>query len=351
MKILAVNAGSSSVKAAVFEGGAPLAEGEVTRLSGDPVLSASGVDEALPCGIGAPYAALALAERLGAAPDVVAHRIVHGGDRPGPERLTDAALDALAGLAPFAPLHQPGSLAIARALRAAMPDADHVGCFDTAFHQTVPPGRTMFAVPTDLRPEGVRRYGFHGLSYAHTGGWLAAEHPSLSRVVALHLGSGASLCALRDGRSVATTMSLTPLDGVPMGTRSGALDPGYLLYLMRQGLTADGIEDALYRRSGLLGLSGVSNDVRDLRASDDPAAAMALEVFADRVAEAAAALTVPLGGVDAFVFSGGIGVNDAAMRDAVTERLAHLGTVPVLVNDADEQSVMAAQAARLLARA
>ena len=348
MRILAVNAGSSSVKAALFEDGAEVARGKVTRLGGDPVLEAGGTFEPLPRGVPVRDAALALADRLGVALDAVAHRVVHGGDRAGPERLTNDLLDALAALMPFAPLHQPASLAIATALRDAMPEAAHVACFDTAFHQTIPEARRTFAVPEALRPKSVRRYGFHGLSYAHTAALLADERPDLSRVVALHLGSGASFCAIRDGQSVATTMSLTPLDGVPMGTRSGALDPGFLIYLMRQGLSPDEIEDALYRRSGLAALSGMSNDVRDLRASPDPRAAMALEVFAEAVAEAAAALTVPLGGADALVFSGGIGVNDPAMRAAITGRLSHLPPFETFVSDADEQAVMAREAAALL---
>ena len=352
MRVLAVNAGSSSVKAALFDGGAEAGRGRVSRLRGDPVLRACEEETPLPRGIGARDAALALAERLGAgAPGAVAHRIVHGGGRARPEVLTDDALGALEALTPLAPLHQPGSVAIARALRDAMPEAVHVGCFDTAFHQTIPARRQTFAVPEALRPEGVRRYGFHGLSYEGTARWLRAERPDLGRVVALHLGSGASLCAMRDARSVATSMSLTPLDGLPMGTRSGALDPGYLIWLMRQGRGPDEIEDALYRRSGLLGLSGVSNDVRDLRASEDPRAAEALEAFAEAAAETTAGYTAILGGLDAVVFSGGIGENDEAMREAVCGRLAHLPPFETLVRPADEEAVMAAQAAALLAPA
>lgn len=346
MSILAINAGSSSVKAARFDG-IVRTSGLAERLRSAPVLRVSGTTDDLPAGITTTDAALRLVRAMGGA-EVIVHRVVHGGDRAGPEDLTDAALEELTALEPFAPLHQTASLGIARALRDALPNARHIACFDTSFHQTIAPARRAFPVFDDLCPDGVKRYGFHGLSYQHTADWLAQTRPDLRRVVALHLGSGASLCAMLDRASVATTMSLTPLDGVPMGTRSGALDPGFLIYLMRRGLSADEIEDALYRRSGLFGLSGISNDVRDLRGSNDPRAAAALAIFADRVAEATAALSVPLGGVDALVFTGGIGFNDADMRDAITERLAHLAPFETLVNDIDEQAVMARQAKTLL---
>ena len=350
LSVLTVNAGSSSVKAALFGADGEVRRGRVTRLRTAPTLSADGRDEALPEATDAEDAARRLAAILteGAAPGAVAHRIVHGGDHDGPARLTPALFDELAGLAPYAPLHQPHGLRIAAALAAAMPEAAHVACFDTAFHRTMPEVQTTLPLPARFAGNGLRRYGFHGLSYEGTARWLTEARPDLSRVVAAHIGSGASLCAIREGRSVATTMSLTPLDGLPMGTRSGALDPGAVLMLSeRHGASA--VRDALYREAGLLGVSGVSNDVRDLRASDDPRSALALDLLAQRTAEGIAGMAVAAGGLDAIVFSGGVGENDAAFRDAVTTRLAALAEPEVLVRPAREEAVMAEQARRLLA--
>ena len=356
VSVLTVNAGSSSVKAALFAADGRVRRGRVTRLRTAPTLSLDGRDEALPDATDAEDAARRLTTILtedaapGAAPSVVAHRIVHGGGRDGPARFTPALFDELAGLVPYAPLHQPHGLRIAAALTAAMPEAAHVACFDTAFHQTMPEAQTVLPLPERFGAPALRRYGFHGLSYEGTARWLAEARPDLTRVVAAHIGSGASLCAIRAGRSVGTSMSLTPLDGLPMGTRSGALDPGAVLMLAeRHG--AEAVRDALYREAGLLGVSGLSNDVRDLRASDDPRAALALDLLVQRTAEGVAGMAVAAGGLDALVFSGGVGENDEAFRDAVARRLGFFPPFETLVRPAEEEAVMARQARRLLAEA
>jgi acetate kinase len=258
------------------------------------------------------------------------HRVVHGGpDHHRPARVTPALLAALDGLTPLAPLHQPPSLAPIRAIAAARPRLAQVVCFDTAFHRTMPAVATRFALPRDLEAAGVRRYGFHGLSYEFIAGRLRSLAPELARgrVIVAHLGNGASLCALSDGRSIDTTMGLTPLDGLVMGTRCGDLDPGVVLYLEQQrGLTAKQVEDLLYRRSGLLGASGgLASDIRTLLASGDPLAREAIELFVYRIAREIGALASSLGGLDGLVFTAGIGEHAPAVRDMICAKLAWLG--------------------------
>jgi len=340
--ILALNAGSSSLKFALFhaDGQASL-RGEIEGLGATPSLTAHGPDGAA---VDAPTlpgrsqedllgALLAWIDgRLG--PDRLAaagHRVVHGGERfEAPVRIDDATLAELDALVPLAPLHQPHNLAPIRAIAAARPGLPQVACFDTAFHRTMPPVARRLALPPALTGAGLRRYGFHGLSYEFIAGRLAILDPALAagRVVAAHLGSGASLCALRAGRSIETTMSFTALDGLVMATRPGCLDPGVLLYLMQEhGMTADALEDLLYHHSGLAGLTGTSGDMRALQASAGPTARDALELFAYRAAGETAALASALGGLDGLVFTAGIGEHDPATRAAVCARLAWLGLV------------------------
>jgi len=252
----------------------------------------------------------------------VAHRVVHGGKAfREPTLLDDEVVSALEGLTELAPLHNAPALAAIAAARHLLPGIPHVAVFDTAFHATIPPEARTYALPARFRDElGIRRYGFHGLSVQ----W-ASERVRVGRLVVCHLGGGCSVTAVRDGRSVDTTMGLTPLEGVPMATRSGSVDPGALLYVLRHGLTMDELDHALEHESGLLGLSGRSGSVRDLEGAEDDASRLALQVFAYRGAGAVAAATVPLGGLDAVVFTAGIGENSALVRQLVCDRLTHLG--------------------------
>jgi acetate kinase len=257
------------------------------------------------------------------------HRVVHG----GPDFATPVAIDAqvlarLERLVPLAPLHQPHNLAAIRAIRAHMPDLPQVACFDTAFHRRHPELADWFALPRRFYDEGIRRYGFHGLSYEYIANALPAVAPELAegRVVIAHLGSGASMCAIKAGQSVDSTMGFTALDGLPMGTRCGALDPGVVLYLSRaHGMDMDAIERMLYHDCGLIGVSGISNDMRDLLASDDPRAAQAIDLFVWRICRELGALTAVLGGLDGFVFTAGIGERSPEIRTQVCARAAWLG--------------------------
>jgi acetate kinase len=257
------------------------------------------------------------------------HRVVHGGaDYIKPVRVDAAVMSDLEKLIPLSPLHQPHNLAGIRALVRLRPDLPQVACFDTAFHHTLPLRARRFALPRELDARGIRRYGFHGLSYEHIAAVLPdyLSDADASRVVVAHLGNGASLCALLQGRSVETSMSFTPLDGIPMASRCGALDPGVLLYLLREeGMTPTQLDDLLHHRAGLLGVSGISGDVRTLLASDDPRAAEALELFAYRTAQAIAGHAVALEGLDALVFTAGIGEHAAPVRAAICRHLAWLG--------------------------
>ncbi|MDE3174655.1 MAG: acetate/propionate family kinase [Pseudomonadota bacterium] len=341
--LLTLNAGSSSLKFAVFDPRSLACHGRggVEALGGDARLHfrpAEGEAMARELGrgggephLGALTAALGLlGERLpGLAVRAVGHRIVHGGaDYSAPAPIDDAVYAALAKLEPLAPLHQPHNLAGVRAARALFPQAAQIACFDTAFHHGHAFVADAYALPREMVDAGLRRYGFHGLSYEYVAGRLREIAPEVAdgRVIIAHLGNGASMCALREGRSVATTMGFSTLDGLPMGTRPGQLDPGVLLYLMTaKGYDAAGLNDLLYHRSGLKGLSGVSNDWREIEAAGTARARDAIAYFVHRLVYEIGGLTATLGGLDALVFTGGIGENATALRAAVAARLGWLG--------------------------
>lgn len=276
----------------------------------------------------------------------VGHRIVHGGpDYSGPVALTDDVTARLEALVPLAPLHQPRCLAPIRIIKAIKPELTQIACFDTAFHHGMVPPANRFAIPRRFEARGIRRYGFHGLSFEYVAGRLADIAPELaaSRTVIAHLGNGASLCALREGRSIDTTMGLTPLDGLVMGTRSGTIDPGVLLYLQQHdGMSAEEVQHLLYHQSGLLGVSGISADMRALLASREAAAREAVELFTLRAAQEVAAMATTLGGLECMIFTGGIGEHAKEIRGAIGERLRWLGVrLDVGANDAGHERINA----------
>ncbi len=259
----------------------------------------------------------------------VGHRVVHGGTRyANPVRVDADVLEALAAYIPLAPLHQPHNLATIRAIAERAPQLPQVACFDTAFHHGIPALAQAFALPASITDRGVRRYGFHGLSYEY----IASVLPEVDRTAArgrgvvAHLGNGASMCAMKDRRSVASTMGFSAVDGLVMGTRTGALDPGVVLYLMDElGLDARALERLLYKDSGLLGVSGISSDMRTLLASPDPRAAFAVELFCYRASRELGSLAAALGGLDALVFTGGIGEHAAPVREKIVAQADWLG--------------------------
>ncbi|HTO50099.1 MAG TPA: acetate/propionate family kinase [Burkholderiales bacterium] len=259
----------------------------------------------------------------------VGHRVVHGGlDYGEPVRVDAAVVARLEKLVPLAPLHQPHNLAPIRTLLEAVPDLPQVACFDTSFHRSNPDLAQRFAIPAELHDAGVRRYGFHGLSYEYIASVLPKHdaRAAAGRTVVLHLGNGASMCALAAGRSVASTMGFTAVDGLPMGTRTGALDPGVILYLLdERGMDARAIEKLIYSQSGLLGVSGISSDMRTLLDSGDPRAKLAIDLYCYRIGRELGSLTAALQGLDAIVFTGGIGENAAAIRRRVCRDAAWLG--------------------------
>lgn len=265
----------------------------------------------------------------GELPAAVGHRVVHGGPNYSePVAITRQVLKSLEKFIPLAPLHQPNNLAPIQAVLQRRPHLLQVACFDTAFHRGHPEVADRYAIPQSLYAEGVRRYGFHGLSYEYVAQRLVAVAPDVAggRIVVAHLGSGASMCAISEGRSVESTMGFTAMDGLPMGTRPGQLDPGVVLYLMSEKkMDAPAIEAFLYKDCGLKGLSGVSNDVRDLLASNDPQAMLALDYFSYRIALFTGLLAAAMGGIDGFVFTAGIGENARFIRQAVVQRLSWLG--------------------------
>jgi acetate kinase len=276
----------------------------------------------------------------------VGHRIVHGGpDYSGPVALTDDVYVRLDALTPLAPLHQPRCLAPVRTIRAIRPSLMQIACFDTAFHHGIAPPASRFVIPKRYEARGIRRYGFHGLSFEYVAGRLAGIAPDLvaKRVIIAHLGNGASLCALRDGRSVDTTMGLTPLDGLVMGTRCGTIDPGVLLYLLQQeSMSVEDLQHLLYHESGLLGVSGISADMRTLLASGEAAAREAVDLFTFRAAQEVTAMANTLGGLDCLVFTGGIGEHAKEIRSAIGERLAWLGMrIDAAANDAARERINA----------
>ena len=343
--ILVVNAGSSSVKFQVHEvldrsdlnlvvKGQIDGVGTQPRLRAEAMDTASVADRTLPVeqvrDVPAAIQTVGnwLRETLEVEPLAVGHRVAHGGpeyDRP--VLVDNAVLAKLERYVPLAPLHQPNNLAPIRTIRSRFPQLPQVACFDTAFHRGHEAIVDHFAIPERFYAEGVRRYGFHGLSYEYIAKRLAAIAPQIAdkRVIIAHLGSGASMCALSQGRSVESTMGFTALDGLPMGTRSGQIDPGVLLYLIQKGMDAASVQDLLYRESGLKGISGISNDMRELETSANPAARLAIDYFIYRISLYAGMLAAALGGLDAFVFTAGIGENSALVRARVGEKLGWLG--------------------------
>lgn len=346
MAILAVNAGSSSLKFSLhphesgqvqyhvlsgnFQGLEPHGTPEMTwQYQGTKHQETLTVAE----GASAFHAALErlrqLVRQLESAPKVeaVAHRVVHGGGEfTGSVLVTDEVLERLTRFNSLAPLHQPHNLEGIRRFRSAFPELPQVACFDTAFHASMPEVDYAFALPQELQQKGIRRYGFHGLSYQYIASVLQEQTiRGRGRVVMAHLGNGASLCAMLSGASVATTMGFSALDGLMMGTRSGALDAGVLLYLLEQGWTHAQIEKLLYKQSGLLGVSGISADMRRLRADSGENAQRAIAQFTHRVVRETGAMVACLGGMDVLAFSGGIGENDPILRAQVCERLSWLG--------------------------
>jgi acetate kinase len=311
VRVLTVNTGSSSVKLRLL--------GPEDNVLAEHEHEAPGVDID-------PGALGDAIERLGDA-DAVAHRVVHGGRRRAAARIDAALADELRALAPLAPLHQPKALSAAAAVTRARPELPAVACFDTAFHADLPAAAATYALPAEWRERfGLRRYGFHGLSHAYAArrGATLLGLGDGARIVTCHLGAGASLAAVRDGRSVDTTMGFTPLEGLVMATRSGSVDPGLVLWLVRQGTAAEEVHDALEHESGLKALGGTP-DMRELLARDDDSARLAIDVYLHRLVAATAAMAAALGGLDGLVFTGGVGERAPAIRAGAAERLAFLG--------------------------
>jgi acetate kinase len=346
--ILVVNAGSSSVKFELFalDGARNLTRnirGQIDGIGTRPRFRASGpsgtslIDRAYDAATIADVPAAMqsvgawLREEQSGPPSAVGHRVVHGGpEYDQPVLISQEVLARLERYVPLAPLHQPHNLAPIRSILALFPKLPQVACFDTAFHRNHSTIADHYAIPQHLHAEGVRRYGFHGLSYEYIASRLLEVAPEAAarRVIVAHLGSGASMCALSGGRSVESTMGFTALDGLPMGTRPGQIDPGVILYLIEQKkMSPAAVQDFLYRECGLKGLSGISNDVRELQSSTDSQAGFALDYFCYRVGLAAGMLSGALGGLDAFVFTAGIGENSAAIRARIAARLGWLGAV------------------------
>lgn len=345
--ILVINAGSSSIKFQLFGVGAAdslerIIKGQVDGIGTRPRLFAVNPDRTIladetwepteVADVPAALDALILFLRpqiSGRLPCAVGHRVVHGGPHYAEPVIVNAGvLSELEKLTPLAPLHQPNNLAPIRAVMERRPQLLQVACFDTAFHRGHPEVADTYAIPQSLYAEGVRRYGFHGLSYEYIVGRLPRIAPDIAggRVVVAHLGSGASMCAIVGGRSVESTMGFTAMDGLPMGTRPGQLDPGVVLHLLStKKMSPEAVESFLYKECGLKGLSGISNDVRDLLASSSERAKLTLDYFSHRVALYTGMLTAAMGGIDAFVFTAGIGENAPAIREAIIRRLEWLG--------------------------
>lgn len=343
--ILVLNAGSSSLKFSVFQWADAeshlKARGQIEGIGTSPHLTAKNAeggklaDQKLESSVrDAPSALQVLSTWLrshygGGHIVGVGHRVVHGGPHFGrPTIMTREILAELAELTPLAPLHQPHNLAPIEAMFARMPDVPQVACFDTGFHRGHEKVACLVPLPRDLCQGGVERYGFHGISYEYIASALPQVAPEIAsgKVIVAHLGSGASLCAMKNGKSVDTTMSFTAVDGLCMGTRPGALDPGIVLYLFQKlGLSVKQVEDVLYKKSGLLGISGISNDMRDLLGRSEPEARLAVDYFIYRAAKEIGALAAALGGLDALVFTAGIGENSAEIRKRVSEASAWLG--------------------------
>jgi acetate kinase len=346
--LLVVNAGSSSVKFQVFRvdnKGEPTRHivGQVDGIGVKPRLRCKSIDgsitvdrsfnpnEAKDVQSAMQAAAQWLQSQLGSMPDAIGHRVVHGGPEFNrPVLINEAVLASLEKYVSLAPLHQPNNLAPIKSIHSRFPNLPQVACFDTAFHRGHSAVADHYAIPQSLYKEGVRRYGFHGLSYEYISSVLPQVAPARAdgRIIVAHLGSGSSMCALRDGRSTESTMGFTALDGLPMGTRPGEIDPGIILYLINQnGMSAAEVQNFLYRECGLKGLSSVSNDVRDLLASKDPQAQFALEHWVYRIMLHTGMLVAALGGLDAFVFTAGVGENSPQIREQIGKSLGWLGVV------------------------
>ena len=342
--ILTLNAGSSSIKFSVYLNQQTLHEiagGQVENLGPAARILFNHEAKSYTKDIGVADHKVAIAAILEALEPVlegqdgvghkvvgVGHRVVHGGvEFSQPVLINPSIIDKLRALIPLAPLHQPHNLAAIAAAIEAFPNAPQVACFDTAFHRGQPWVNDVFAIPNHFYDEGVRRYGFHGLSYDYITTTLKQRWPSLdkSKVIIAHLGNGASMCAVVDGKSVGSTMGFSALDGLPMGTRCGQLDPGVLLYLMDKGLSRGEISTILYKESGLKGLSGISADMRELLASREPKAQQAIEYYVYRIRREIGAMTTTMGGLDALVFCGGIGENSPEIREMVLKGLGYLG--------------------------
>jgi acetate kinase len=344
--VLVVNAGSSSIKFSAYAVNAAepglLFKGQIEKIGSAPHMAAEDARGAAIAekrwspgsrsdheGVLGSLIDWVEAHLGGQMPLAVGHRVVHGGTAfAAPTRIDAAVLGQLDSLCPLAPLHQPHNLAAIRAIAALHPSLPQVVCFDTAFHHGQPTVAQRFGLPRALHDAGIRRYGFHGLSYEYIASTLRERAPGVAsgRVIAAHLGAGASLCAMLDGKSIDTTMGFTALDGLPMGTRCGALDPGVVLHLLSAcHMDAKGIEDLLYHESGLLGVSALSSDMRELLASRDPAAEEAIELFLYRVSRELGALSASLGGLDGLVFTAGIGEHAPEIRRRVCERSRWLG--------------------------
>lgn len=364
--ILTLNTGSSSLKFTVFGLSADLpflVGGIVKDIGGKPTFSGQlqeGVKaftEELPQAYSHEDAAEHVLRWIGGLDkswtiDAAAHRIVHGGRRYSAPALIDAeAMAYLHSICPLAPLHQPHNLAGIEILEKHLPHLPQYGCFDTAFHTTHDALCASYALPASVRDKGVQRYGFHGLSYEWLASQLKQEAPALyaGRVVAAHLGNGSSLCALKEGKSVDSTMGMTALEGLPMGTRCGNIDAGAVFFMQRTlGLSVDACERVLYNDSGLKGLSGISNDVKTLLDSTDPRAAFALDYYALKVAQQITSMAVSMGGIDAVVFTGGIGENAAPVREKILAHLSFLPPFEVRIIAANEERNMAQIVSQLM---
>jgi acetate kinase len=363
--VLVVNAGSSSIKFAVWPAddirGQALLRGQISGIGNTPHLKARDGEGKILADTdwgSADTAQEALFRRLapwikenaaGATLIAAGHRVVHGGTQfNAPVVIDDAVVRDLDRLISLAPLHQPHNLAAIRALQAAHPQLPQVACFDTAFHSNHADAATRFALPRALHDAGVRRYGFHGLSYEYIADELEQRAPALAegRVVIAHLGSGASLCAMRGGVSVDSTMGFTALDGLPMGTRCGSIDAGVILFLLQQGTTPQALQQLLYNQSGLLGASGITNDMRQLLASDRIEAAQAVDLFIYRIVRDIAAMAACMGGIDGLVFTAGIGENSPVIRERICQGCAWLGVdLDTTANQIGDGSITTAKSA------
>lgn len=337
---LVLNAGSSSLKFALFDVQSldECARGQISGIGNRPALEFEGKRQELPRPTGfseGPGLLLEFLDRQGYSPSslaAVGHRIVHGGERfVAPLVVNDQVLDDLDGLRRLAPLHLPFGLGVLRETRALLHELPHVACFDTAFHVTQPEISTRLPLPRSYRDKGYRRYGFHGLNYSHVVHALPAltGKPLPRRLLAMHLGSGSSMCAILDGKSAATTMGFSTADGLVMGTRTGSIDPGVIVALLRdEHLALDQLEDLLYRKSGLLGLSGISSDMRELLESKEAPAREAVDYYCHSAARHAASLIPVLGGLDAIAFTGGIGEHAEPVRRSIIRQLNWLHIEP-----------------------